>query len=105
VWLEAKEEALGLVIKTSLSTPQARQQWCAAYNVIGKGKGFVRLHRIREALGWPRDEFDRVLETLVAGYHVELHGGDPSRLSPAEVADSCQDAHGTLYLTVSWRSP
>lgn len=104
-WLEAKEEALGLVIKTSLSTPQARQQWCAAYNVIGKGKGFVRLHRIREALGWPRDEFDRVLETLVAGYHVELHGGDPSRLSPAEVADSYQDAHGTLYLTVSWRSP
>ena len=36
---------------------------------------------------------------------VELHGGDPSRLSPAEVADSYQDAHGTLYLTVSWRSP
>jgi len=105
-WLEAQEEARGIdqAPPTPMSTPQARQQWRAAYDAIGKGEGFVRLHRIREALGWPRDEFDRVLETLVAGYHVELHGGDPSRLSPSEIADSYQDSRGALYLTVSWRS-
>ncbi len=45
-----------------------------------------------------------MLETLVAGYHVELHGDDPSMLSEAEVGDSYQDACGTLYVTVSWRS-
>lgn len=103
-WLEGKEEGLSLdKPRTPMSTPEARKQWRAAYDAVGKGGGFVRLHRIREALGWSREAFDRVLETLVAGYHVELHGGDPSRLSEAEVADSYQDARGTLYLTVSWR--
>lgn len=103
-WLEAKEEGLRIdKPRPPMSTPAARQQWRAAYKAVGKGEGFVCLHRIREALGWSRDEFDRVLETLVAGYHVELHGGDPSTLSEAEVADSYQDARGTLYLTVSWR--
>lgn len=103
-WLETQEEALSIdKHPVPMSTPEARKQWRAAYNAVGKGEGFVRLHRIREALGWSHEEFDRVLETLVAGYHVELHGGDPSRLSKAEVADSYQDARGTLYLTVSWR--
>ena len=104
-WLETQEEALNInKPRMPMSTPEARQQWRAAYNAVGKGEGFVRLHRIREALGWPRDEFDRVLATLVAGYHVELHGGDPSALSAAELANSYQDARGALYLTVSWRS-
>lgn len=104
-WLEGKEERLSLDENpTPMSTPEARKQWRAAYHEVGKGRGFVRLHRIREVLGWPHDEFDRVLETLVSGYHVELHGGDPSTLSAAEVADSYQDSRGTLYLTVSWRS-
>ena len=103
-WLEAQEEALSLdKPRTPMSTPEARKQWRAAYQAVGKGEGFVRLHRIREVLEWPRETFDRVLETLVSGYHVELHGGDPSRLSEAEVADSYQDGRGTLYLTVSWR--
>jgi Arc/MetJ-type ribon-helix-helix transcriptional regulator len=104
-WLEAKEEIMPSVPQSPLSTPEARQQWRAAYNAVGQGEGFVRLHRIREALGWSGEEFDRVLETLVAGYHVELHGGDPSQLSAAEVANSYQDARGALYLTVSWRNP
>ena len=103
-WLETQEEALSIAKpRTPMSTPEARQQWRVVYNAIGKGEGFVRLHRIREALGWSREEFDRVLETLVAGYHVELHSGDPRVLSAEEVADSYQDARGALYLTVSWR--
>jgi hypothetical protein len=103
-WLETQEKALSIdQSRTPMSTPEARQQWRTAYNAVGKGEGFVRLHRIREALGWSREEFDRVLKTLVAGYHIELHGGDPSVLSAEEVADSYQDARGALYLTVSWR--
>ena len=34
---------------------------------------------------------------------VELHGGDPGSLTAEELDGSYRDAHGTLYLTVSWR--
>jgi hypothetical protein len=58
---------------------------------------------LRDALKWPRERFDQVLADLWADYTVELHGGDPSRLSPADRHDSFHDAHGTLYITLSWR--
>ena len=103
-WLEAKEEALGIPrCAPRPDTPEARQGWRAAYDAVGKGRDFVRIHRIRQALGWSRQDFDRVLAMLVAQYGVELHGGDPGSLNAAEVADSYHDASGTLYLTVSWR--
>jgi hypothetical protein len=70
---------------------------------IGQGSSFVRIHSIREALGWPREVFDRALEALAASYTIELHGGDPGSLSPAELADSFTDANGTQFITVSWR--
>ncbi len=105
VWLENKEETLSIdQTPTPQSTPEARQQWRVAYQSIEAGEGFVRLPRLREALGWHREEFDRVLETLVAGYHVKLHRVDANGLSPAELANAYQDARGTLYLSVSWRN-
>jgi hypothetical protein len=42
-------------------------------------------------------------EKLRADYHVDLHSGDPSRLSDAERYDSYQ-VNGQLYLSLSWRA-
>ena len=75
----------------------------AAYNTIGQGRSFVRIHRLRDALPWPRARFDRVLRELLVDYTVELHGGDPSVMTAAELCDSFTDVDGTLYIALSWR--
>jgi hypothetical protein len=80
-----------------------RAAFKAAYDTVGQGRDFVRIHRLREALQWPRERFDRVLAALRAAYTVELHGGDPSLLSETDLRDSFRDEHGALYLTLSWR--
>ncbi len=103
-WLDAKEEALGIPRTPSLpATPDARHQWRAAYDAVGQGRGFVRIHHIRDALGWSPQVFDRVVAMLAVEHCVELHGGDPGSLMAEELDRSYRDAHGTLYLTVSWR--
>jgi hypothetical protein len=90
--------------KTPSTGPEdVRAAFKAAYDQAGQGRDFVRIHRLREVLQWPRERFDQVLVDLRADYTVELHGGDPSLLSPTDRRDSFQDAHGTLYLTLSWR--
>jgi len=75
----------------------------AAYQTIGQGRSFVRIHRLRDALPWPRARVERVLRELLADYTVELHGGDPSVMTEAELHDSFTDADGTLYIALSWR--
>lgn len=74
-----------------------------AYQTVGKGRAFVRIHRLRASLGWGRERFDTMLRTLAAEGVVELHGGDPSQMTEAEVAESYWDTSGQVYLTVSWR--
>ena len=74
-----------------------------AYNAVGHGRSFVRIHRLRDALPWPRERFDGVLRTLRADYTVELHGGDPSVMTEEELRHSFIDADGTLYIALSWR--
>lgn len=73
-----------------------------AYDRIGKGRGFVRIHRIRAALNWTDETFDGLLKELMAAYVIELHGGDPSTLSENEIRQSYVDEGGTLYITLSW---
>jgi len=80
----------------------ARAAFKAAYDHMGKGRGFVRIHRIREYLGWDRKKFQHVLDTLLADYTVEIHRGDPSILTDQEIRDSHSDENGTLYITLSW---
>lgn len=75
----------------------------AAYNEVGLGRSFVRIHRLRDALPWPRERFERVLRDLVADYTIELHGGDPSVLTAEELRQSFTAADGTLYIALSWR--
>jgi hypothetical protein len=74
-----------------------------AYKAVGHGRSFVRIHRLRDALPWPRERFDGVLRTLLADYTVELHGGDPSVMTEEELRHSFSDADGTLYIALSWR--
>ena len=74
-----------------------------AYNTVGHGRSFVRIHRLRDALAWPRARFDGVLRALLADYTVELHGGDPSVMTEEELRHSFTDADGTLYIALSWR--
>jgi len=79
-----------------------RREFQGAYRAVGKGRDFVRIHYVRENLGWPSDDFEYVLNALSAEYTIELHGGDPSQLSREEINDSYM-MNGTLYLTFSWR--
>ncbi|MBW2306348.1 MAG: hypothetical protein JRG73_05365 [Deltaproteobacteria bacterium] len=73
-----------------------------AYDNVGKGRSFVRIHRIREFLQWPRDRFDGVLTDLMADYTIELHTGDPSIMTEKEIQDSFMGENGILYLTMTW---
>ena len=74
-----------------------------AYNTVGHGRSFVRIHRLRDALPWPRERFDGVLRALLADYTVELHGGDPSVMTEGDLRHSFTEADGTLYIALSWR--
>lgn len=87
--------------QASVDSERAAMQ--AAYQAVGQGRSFVRIHRLRDALPWPRERFDRVLQALVAEYTVELHGGDPSVLTAEEIRQSFTAVDGTLYIALSWR--
>jgi len=80
-----------------------RAAFLAAYNEVGQGRSFVRIHRLRDALPWPHQRFERVLGELVADYTIELHGGDPSVMTAEELRQSFTTADGTLYIALSWR--
>jgi hypothetical protein len=74
-----------------------------AIAAAGKGRSFVRIHRVREALGWPRTRFDRALEGARRALIIELHGGDPSQFTREQIADSYSDPTGSLDLALSFR--
>jgi hypothetical protein len=65
-----------------------------AYLTLGEGREFVRIHRLRETLGWPPERFDAVLERLRETHRIELHGGDPGKLSADEIDTSYRDTVG-----------
>jgi len=76
-----------------------------AYDTVGQGARFVRIHQIRNHLNWPREVFDAVLTDLRRDLAIQLHGGDPASLDPAALDDSYVDEKGRLRITVTWRSP
>jgi hypothetical protein len=85
------------------SATNERAAFQTAYAAVGQGRSFVRIHRLRDALPWPHQRFDQVLQALVADYTVELHGGDPSVMTQEELRHSFTAADGTLYIALSWR--
>lgn len=74
-----------------------------AYDAIGSGRSFVRIHRVREHLGWSRERFDALLVALAHRGTLKLHQGDPSDLTENDVRASWEDEHGFLYITFTWR--
>ncbi|MBF0622039.1 MAG: hypothetical protein HQL54_08940 [Magnetococcales bacterium] len=69
---------------------------------MGHGQGFIRIHRVREDLGWESKRFDKTMLKLLEMDFIEIHGGDPSFLTPDEVAGSFRDHNGSLYVTMTW---
>ncbi|MBF0449233.1 MAG: hypothetical protein HQK75_00875 [Candidatus Magnetomorum sp.] len=86
------------------SEEHLQEEFHKAYQTVGKGRNFVRIHRIRDSLNWSKEKFDRVLTSLMTAYAVELHGGDPSSMTEKEISDSFNDENGRLFLTISWRN-
>ncbi len=50
-----------------------------------QGRGFVRIHRLREHLGWPRERFDQSLQELWSAYIIKLHDGNASQMTEEEI--------------------
>lgn len=82
--------------------PRDREAFQRACQAVGGGRRFVRIHRIREHLQWPRERFDRVLAELRRSFAVQLHGGDPSTMTEGQIRDSYQDEQGRLYIALTW---
>ncbi len=75
----------------------------AVYDSLAVGKRHVYIYMLRRQLGWPRQEFDRLLDRLFTEGRVAGFPGDPSRLSSDEVKDSFQGRDGELYIALAWR--
>ena len=101
----AKQPAETLVQEEEDQGPMSRGERKAfhkAYEAVGRGRRFVRIHLIREHLQWPRERFDRVLAELRRNFEVQLHGGDPSSMTETEIRDSYKDEQGRLYIALTW---
>ena len=105
---KAENETLRTLIKeksnqTTAIDENIQKEFQNAFQSVGKGRNFVRIHRIREDLGWPEKKFDQILKSLMSSYTVEIHGGDPSTMTEKEIEGSYKDEKGRLFLTISWR--
>ena len=79
-----------------------RQAFREAYKTVGKGRSFVRIHQIREQLGWSRERFEQTLLDLLDNRFVRVNPGDNSALTAEEVENSFVGATGMLFITVTW---
>lgn len=73
-----------------------------AYRSVGLGRRFVRIHLLRDALDWPAERFNRILEHLARECRIQLQYGDPGTLTEQEKKRSYVDEKGGLRITVTW---
>lgn len=68
--------------------------------------GHVPVYKVRRALGWDKERFDRAVRDLNErpDPELELHAGDPQNYGEDERADSFE-RRGVLYLLMRWRTP
>ena len=105
-----QSDTVRLSLKTNLPPTKSENKseneiafFKSAYDNAGKGKSFVRIHRIRENLNWDYKRFDDMIKKLRSDYIIELHGGDNSMFTEKELSDSYVDENGLRFLTLSWR--
>jgi len=98
---EQQEEILEEV--SEAQTTNDRQKMKEAYDHVGGGRSFVRIHAMREYLNWSRQRFDQSLEQLTRELAIQLHFGDPSVLTEKQLEDSYVDDEGQVCITITWR--
>jgi len=91
-------------IELNEDTPESkRKAFKAVYDNLGHGRGFVRIHKIRDRLNWNNKDFEKVLKSLISDLTIELHGGDPSTMTAKEIEGSYIDPKtGFLFITLTW---
>src|SRR2546428_2059689 len=77
---------------TYVSSPQSAEVPKDVNKVMAR---FVRFHRLRQRLPWPRERFDAMLEALRAEQNVVLEEGLPGAMSARDIQDSYH-VHGRL---------
>ena len=97
MWLDDQEQLAGLSTSKTL-----HRQFRTAFHSVCHNSREVHIYRMREALGWPKERFDGVLEHLRARGQVELQLGTPSQMSAQHIRDSYH-VYGQIYLTLGWR--
>lgn len=97
MWLDDQEQHTGLSASTTL-----HEQFRTTYQSVHSRQEGALISRMRDALGWPRERFDAVLEELRAEAQVELGREIPPQITAHHIRDSYH-VSGQLYLTVRWR--
>lgn len=96
-WLDDQEQLVGLSTARTL-----HRQFRTACHRVRHTPHEVYIYRLRDALGWPKERFDTVLEHLRAQGQGELQPGTPAPMSADHIRDRYQ-VYGQLYLTLRWR--
>ena len=74
-----------------------------AYETIGKGGSFVRIHKIREFLNLEEELFNSLINDLKRKRIIQLQSGDPSIMTEQEIKNSFTDEKGRLRLLITWK--
>ena len=72
------------------------------FDLLDKGRIFVRICDLRRNLDWPRDVFDKMLRDLRDNDVIQLHTGDASLMTPDEVADCFIDENNFRKGSITW---
>jgi len=96
-WLDDQEQQAGLVESHTL-----QRQVQDLYTRMSPRRDWVLIHQLRQQLHWPRERFDRVVETLRAHQQVDLDSHAPGAMTAQALHDSYH-VHGQLYLRLKWR--
>lgn len=100
-----REKAVPATVATTVpTTVDDRAQFQAAYQRLDRGRFYVPIFEVRRELGWSRERFDLLLETLRDAAVIQLHAGDVISMTDDQVKDSFLDDNGFLHLTVTWRA-
>src|SRR2546422_806599 len=84
---------------TYVSPPQSAEVPKDVNKVMAR---FVRIHRLRQTLPWPRERLDAMLEALRAEQHVVLEEGLPVAMGARDTKD-ISPVHGRLSTPPPWR--